>query len=238
MMPKPQIVAPEYGRHNADMDASIKRVKQSSQWKKLDCIWLTPAGGHIPTKVVASWLNLYPPPNNKFFRMFALGMEVGEAFSTAIENILSHPELSQFKYLITAEHDNIPQPDALVKLLEAMEEHPEFSCIGGLYWTKGECGVPQIWGDPRDPQINFRPQPPVPGMLVECVGTGMGFNAWRLDMFKDSKLRKPWFVTQKEGGVATQDLYFWSDARKNGYRCAVHCGIPIGHYDVENDITW
>jgi hypothetical protein len=70
------------------------------------------------------------------------------------------------------------------------------------------------------------------------VGTGMGFNAWRLDMFKDSKLRKPWFVTQKEGGVATQDLYFWSDARKNGYRCAVHCGIPIGHFDVENDITW
>jgi hypothetical protein len=238
MMPKPQIVAPEYGRHNADMDASIKRVKQSSQWKRLDCIWLTPAGGQIPTKVVASWLNLYPPPNNKFFRMFALGMEVGEAFSTAIENILSHSELSQFKYLITAEHDNIPQPDAIVKLLEAMEEHPEFACIGGLYWTKGECGVPQIWGDPRDPQINFRPQPPVPGMLVECVGTGMGFNAWRLDMFKDSKLRKPWFVTQKEGGVATQDLYFWSDARKNGYRCAVHCGIPIGHFDVENDITW
>ena len=69
--------------------------------------------------------------------MFAVGMEVGEAFSTAIENILAHPDLSKFKYIVTLEHDNIPPPDGVVKLLEQMEAHPEFSCIGGLYWTKG-----------------------------------------------------------------------------------------------------
>ena len=235
---KPCLVAPDYGKHNAHLDEAVRRVNKSSSWKKLDCIWLTPAGDTIPTKVVASWLNVYAPPNNKFFRMFAVGQEVGEAFSNAIENILAHPELSKFKYIVTVEHDNIPPPDGLVKLLEQMEAHPEFACIGGLYWTKGEGGVAQIWGDPKDPQLNFRPQTPVPGALVECCGTGMGFNVFRIDMFRDKKLRKPWFKTQKENGVMTQDLYFWQDARAKGYRCAIDCSVAVGHYDLENDIVW
>ena len=240
---KPQIIAPDFGRHNADLEASIKRVKDSSAWKRMDTIVLIPAGGTVPSKVVSSWQNLMSPPNNGLYRMFAVGMEVGEAYSTAIENILSHPQLSQYKYLLTMEHDNVPPPDGLIKLLEQMENHPEYACIGGLYWTKGEGGVPQIWGDPKDPQINFRPQPPKTGELVECCGTGMGFNLWRLDMFKDEKLRKPWFKTQTEGGVATQDLYAWSDFRANGYRCAIDCNVLVGHYDYEGkfglpDTTW
>jgi hypothetical protein len=126
-----------------------------------------------------------------------------------------------------------------------MEMHPEMSCIGGLYWTKGPGGVPQIWGDVRDPVPNYRPQLPDPnGGLVECVGTGMGFNLWRLSMFKDERLRRPWFKTQADAtGVGTQDLYFWSDARKYGYRCAVDCGVRVGHYDLkgefgQEDFVW
>jgi hypothetical protein len=113
--------------------------------------------------------------------------------------------------------------------------------LGGLYWTKGEGGVPQIWGDPRDPVLNFRPQVPVPGELVECCGTGMGFNLWRMSMFKDDRLRRPWFrtLTGIEGtGVGTQDLYFWGDARKCGYRCAVDCGVLVGHLDTSTGDVW
>lgn len=167
--------------------------------------------------------------------MIAVGMEVGDAYSTSIAAILAEPNLSQWEYLLTLEADNIPQPDGLVRLIHRMEEHPEFACIGGLYWTKGPGGVPQIWGDPKD-SINFRPQPPRHGELVECCGTGMGFNLWRLSMFKDERLRRPWFKTLNgsEGqGVGTQDLYFWSDARKYGYRCAVDCTVPVAHYDYE-----
>jgi hypothetical protein len=120
-----------------------------------------------------------------------------------------------------------------------MEEHPELACIGGLYWTKGEGRVPQIWGDIKDPVVNYRPQPPVPGELVECYGTGMGFNLWRTSMFKDKKLRQPWFVTQAgKQGVGTQDLYAWSDLRKYGYRCAIDCDVLVGHYDGAQDIVW
>ena len=235
---KPQIVATDYGKHNANMDATIRRLQGDASWKKLDTIMLVPAGGSIPTKVVASWLNLYPPPNNQFFRMFCVGMEVGEAYSQAIENILAHPQLSKFKYILTVEHDNVPPPDGIVKLLAQMEAHPEFACIGGAYFTKGEGGVLQAWGDPRDPTLNFRPQTPVPNALMECCGTGMGFNVFRLEMFKDKKLRKPWFKTQTEGGVATQDLYFWADARQHGYRCAIDTSVTVGHYDLDSDITW
>jgi hypothetical protein len=176
--------------------------------------------------------------------MAAIGLEVGEAFSTSIAEIIAHPELGQWEFLLTIEHDNCPPADGLVKLIARMEQHPEFSCIGGLYWTKGEGGVPQIWGDPNDAQVNFRPQPPVPGGLVECCGTGMGFNLWRLKMFKDERLRKPWFKTVAGAeGVGTQDLYFWSDARKYGYRCAIDCNVLVGHYDLEGkfgppDMMW
>jgi hypothetical protein len=200
---------------------------------------LIPAGEMIPTKVYLSHCGLIFPPNQASHRMAAIGMEVGEAFSDSIEQIISHPELGQWEYLLTIEHDNIPPADGLLKLIKRMEEHPEFACIGGLYWTKGEGGVPQIWGDPKDPVLNFRPQPPVAGQLIECCGTGMGFNLWRISMFKDPKLRKPWFKTiASKDGVGTQDLYFWGDARKHGYRCAIDCDVLVGHYDHTTDTTW
>src|SRR5207344_1588586 len=117
--------------------------------------------------------------------------------------------------ILTIEHDNMPPFDGVVRLVEKMEKHPEFACVGGLYWCKGPGGPPHIWGDVKDPIVNYRPQVPDPGGgLVECVGTSMGFNLWRLKMFKDERLRKPWFKTYNgtEGiGIGTQDLAFWSD---------------------------
>lgn len=200
---------------------------------------LIPAGENIPTKVYLSHCGLIFPPNQNVYRMAAVGMEVGEAFSNAITEILNHPEIGQWEYLLTIEHDNVPPQDGLLKLLERMEAHPEYACIGGLYWTKGEGGVPQIWGDPKD-GLNFRPQAPdINGGLVPCNGTGMGFNLWRLQMFRDERLRRPWFKTiAGNEGVGTQDLYFWGDAQKVGYKCAVDCSVKVGHFDQANDVMW
>jgi hypothetical protein len=233
------IIGIDVGVHNSDLEKTNQRLKKSGSWKKQRVVVLIPAGATIPTKVYLSHLSLIFPPNQNSYRMAAIGMEVGEAFSNAIAEILAHPELSQWEYLLTIEHDNIPQPDSLLRLLERMEDNPQFACIGGLYFTKGEGGVAQIWGDPKD-ALNFRPQLPDPnGGLVECCGTGMGFNLWRVDMFKDPKLRRPWFKTiAGPEGVGTQDLYFWGDARKNGYRCAVDCSVRIGHYDLATDTNW
>jgi hypothetical protein len=160
-------------------------------------------------------------------------MEVGDAYSTAIEQILVHPTLKDWEYVLCIESDNAPPSDGVLRLVEQMENHPEFSVIGGLYFCHGPGGCAQIWGTPHEIG-DFKPQLPDPnGGLIECGGTGQGFTLFRLSMFKDPRLRRPWFVTQKKDGIATQDLYFASDARKNGYRFAVDCSVRVGHYDLD-----
>jgi hypothetical protein len=238
---EPQIIS-DYamGRHNIDLNKTISRLDKECAYKDLSCVMIVPGFGTVPTMVVASWLSLYAPPNQKFCRLFPIGMEVGDAYSKCIESILAHPDLGKWKYIVTMEHDNTPQPDGLVRLLAQMEAHPEYACIGGLYYTKGFAGQPQIWGDPKDPVMNFRPQTPIPNTLQECNGTGMGFNVFRMDMFRDDKLRKPWFKTcaSQTDGIFTQDLYFWMDARKHGYRCAIDTSVLVGHFDSTTGENW
>ena len=236
---KPEIVSLDYGRHNMALETSSSRILQGGSWKKQRMIVLLPAADTMSTKVALSHWNLIFAPNNAVYRMLCLGMEVGDAYSTAIEQILAHPDLSQWEFILTIESDNVPPQDGVIRLLETMEAHPELSCVGGLYWTKGEGGVPQIWGDPKDPCLNFRPQVPQPETVQECCGTGMGFNLWRTSMFKDPKLRKPWFKTiAGNEGVGTQDLYAWGDFRKHGYRCAIDTRVKVGHYDAGSGTTW
>ena len=239
---KPQLLIQDLataGRHNGDVGKTRSRLDKSASWKRQRIIVILPASDTMSTKVALTHWNLGFPPNNGVVRMIAVGMEVGAAYSTAIEQILAHPELSQWEYVLTIEHDNMPPADGVLRLLERMETNHRFDCIGGLYYTKGEGGVAQIWGDPKDPVLNFRPQlPDQAGGLVECNGTGMGFNLWRLSVFKDKKLRRPWFVTQTKDGIATQDLYFWTDAKKHGYRCAIDCSVKVGHYDQSTDTVW
>jgi hypothetical protein len=206
---KPQLVMQDLGgAHNANLEQTRARLIKGASWKKQRVIVVLPAGDSIPAKVALSHWNLIFPPNNGVVRILAQGMEVGEAYSAAIEQILAHPELSQWEYLLTIEHDNAPPQDGVVKLMAQMEAHPELAAISGSYYTKGEGGVLQAWGDPNDPQVNFR-------------------------------LRRPWFKTLAgKEGAATQDLFFWGDARKYGYRCAVDCAVTVGHYSLAEDIMW
>jgi len=178
------------------------------------------------------------------YRHLALGQEVGDAYSQAISDFMIHGDLKDWEWLLTIEHDNMPPADGVIKLIEDMEAHPEYAAIGGLYWCKGEGGCAHIWGDPRDVQINYRPQVPIPDTIQECCGLSMGFTLWRLKTFKDDRLKKPWFrtIAGKEG-VGTQDLQFWTDARKYGYRCAVDTRVLVGHYDYDGkfgaaDTVW
>ena len=233
---KPQLVAAEFGgKNNEDLKQTNARLLKGASWKKQRIIVILPAADMVPAKCMLSWWNLAFPPNNGIVKILAQGMEVGDAYSTAIENILANEELKKWEYILTLEHDNAPPSNGVVKLVEEMEAHPELACIGGLYFTKGEGGCAQIWGDITDPVLNYRPQPPdLNGGIKECYGTGMGFNLWRLKMFKDDRLKKPWFKTLNgidNKGVGTQDLTFWSDARKYGYRCAIDCSVKVGHYD-------
>ena len=238
---KPQIVIENLeGIHNADILKSIERLEKGKTYRDLSTICVVPTRGMIPAKAAQSWMGMITPMNQKFTRIFIIGMEVGEAYNSAIEAILSHPQLSQWKYVLTLEEDNLPPPDGLIKLYEHMDE---FDVIGGLYWTKGEEGQPMIYGDINDPELNFRPQPPIKE-IQECNGLGMGFTLFKLDIFKDPRIERPWFKTcqdwdsQKGVKIYTQDLYFFEKIRKLGYRVACDTRVKVGHYDAEMDIVW
>lgn len=239
-MSEPSLLIQDFGgAHNGNQAKTMARLIKGASWKRQRVVVVLPADEMIPAKVALSHWNLIFAPNNGVVRILAQGMEVGDAYTTALKNVMAHPELSQWEYMLTMEHDNMPPQDGLLTLLESMEAHPEFACISGLYFTKGEGGCAQIWGDPKDPVVNFRPQVPQPETLQECCGLGMGFALFRLAMFKDERLAKPWFITKKGvGGVSTQDLAFWSDARKYGYRCAVDTRVKVGHFDHVNNIVW
>ena len=240
----------DYGRHNLDLVTTSTRLINQGNWKKQRVVVVIPSGPTIPAKVYLSHMALIFPPNQAAYRMEGIpttwmtqDTEVGAGFSAAFEQIVTHPELSKWEFILTVEHDNIPPPDGVVKLMERMEAFPEFACIGGLYFLKGENGAAQIWGDPKDPLPNFRPQVPDPaGGLVECCGTGMGFNLWRMSALVELRKRvnPPWFVT-KCGitGTGTQDLSFWGDiGRPNGLRCAIDCSVKVGHYDAASGVSW
>lgn len=238
---KPQIVLESFqGTHNANLAQSIARLEKGKAYRDVSTICIVPTRGMISAKVTQSWMGMIAPMNQKFTRIFMIGMEVGEAYCSAIETILAHPELSKWKYILTLEEDNIPPPDGLLKLLENIDE---FAAVGGLYWTKGEGGQPMIYGDPTDPVLNFRPQMPLKD-IQECNGLGMGFTLFKMDLFRDSRIEKPWFRTLQEwspqGGsrAYTQDLFFFEKIKKLGYRVACDTRVKVGHYSFEMDVVW
>jgi hypothetical protein len=198
----------------------------------------------IPAKVVQNWMGIMNPMNQKFTRIFMIGLEVGAAYSQAIDQILANPELSKWKYILTLEEDNLVPPDGLIQLQAAMHQHPEFSAIGGLYWTKGDAGQPMCYGRPNVHPRNFVPFAPTANEITECNGLGMGFTLFKMDLFKDEKIKKPLFETVQRydsgKGVAcyTQDLAFFEKAGTLGHQFACHAGVLVGHYDINQDIVW
>lgn len=227
------------GEHSKRLDQTRARLLRGASWKRQRIVVVLPADDMIPARVALSHWNLIFPPNNGVVRILAQGLEVGEAYSSAIENVLGHPEFSKWEFVLCIEHDNLPPQDGLLMLLESMEAHPELAAIGGLYFCRGEGGCAQIWGDPSDPVLNFRPQVPRVDVLQECFGTGMGFTLFRIAMFRDKRIARPLFQTKcSRDGVGTQDLAFWSEARKYGYRCAVDTRVRVGHMDISTGIIW
>jgi len=237
-MTTPQIIlgSSDAGVHNLDPEASLERIARGKGYQDLSTVCVIPTRGKIDARVVESWWSLQTPMNQPFVRLVVRGMEVAAAYNAAIETILGHPELSKWKYVLTLEEDNMPPQDGLLQLHEDLDD--DFSAIGGLYWTKGLGGQPMIYGKPGVVPM-FAPQRPEPDSVVECNGLGMGFTLFRLDMFRDEKIQRPWFRTVQEAGrVYSQDLYFFEQARKAGHRVACDTRVRVGHYSDSEDKVW
>jgi hypothetical protein len=239
VIPK-EFLVNDIGIHNGQLDDSIARLVKGNTYRDLSTIWVTPTRGTLKPRVVSSWMALMRPMNQPFVGpLFIEQDEVGIAYQKIFDMVLDHPELSKWKYILSVEEDNLPPSDGLMKLYQSIEEG--YDCVAGLYWTKGEAGQPMIYGDVNVMPRNFVPQVPRPDTLQPCNGLGMGFNLWRIESFK-TKLKdmpKPWFKTvQEKNQQFTQDLWFYNEAGKYGYRVACNTSCKVGHLDTATDVVW
>ena len=241
------------GFHNSELQSTIDRLYKSGLYEDKSTICIIPTRGVIPARVVQSWWGMMTPMNGKFYRIIQCGKEVGIAYSEAIEMILANPDLSKWKYILTLEEDNLIPPDALLKLIEAIEggvDGQVYDAVGALYYTKGYGGMPMIYGNPKEMPRNFIPQLPVQNSIVPCNGLGMGCTLFRLEMFKDERIKRPLFQTVQQytpgqgASAFTQDLEFFHKACGFGYKFACDCRTLVGHLDYEGvcsphpDFVW
>lgn len=225
------------GIHNSDIDSSIERVDKSMMYEDLSTIIICPTRGMFPTRVVQSWMKMLKPMNQLVAGpIFAEAMKVDDAYNSLIKYILDNPYLNKFKYILTIEEDNLPPTDGLLKLYEGMKN---YDVVGGLYWSKSENGFPMIFGNPNKDIMDAAPQTPVKDSLQRCNALGMGFNLFKLNVFKN--VEGPWFKTVQESDALegdkqfTQDFYFYKNAAKKGYKFACDTRILVGHYDGKTD---
>lgn len=234
------------GIHNRDLQSSIDRLHKAGTYRDLSTIIICPTRGVIPAAVVQSWGFMRPMNQKVTPIIFIEGMEVGEAYEAAMNMILANPDLASFKYLLTIEEDNMPPPDGLLRLYEAIEGQVDgirYDAVGGLYWTKGEEGQPMCYGNVNVHPRNFMPQIPAPDTITPCNGLGQGFTLFRLEMFKDERWQRPFFKTLHDfkptgSAMMTQDLYFFEKAGALGYRFGCDARVRVGHYDHVSRTTW
>jgi len=218
-------------------------------YKDNSTVIVIPTRGMIHHRVVSAWQNLIAPMNQKRAIIFASGHEVGVAYNTMIHNVLGNAELSKWKYVMTLEDDNLPPADAHIRLLESIE-WGNYDAVSGLYFTKGEMGMPMAYGDPaefkRTGVLDFRPRDVrsalAAGQIMPVNGIAMGCALWRMSMFRE--VAAPWFVTVndvvpgKGTQCFTQDLSFCEKAVRTGKRFAVDMRCRVGHLDVNSGTVY
>jgi hypothetical protein len=231
------------GWNNQHIEENIQRLHRGQTYKNLSTVWIVPTRGMIPCKVVSNWIGLMRPMNqNVVGPCFFEGDEVGIAYEKAFNWVLSDPQFSSYKYILTTEEDNLLPSDGLLRLYETIGD---YDCIAGLYWTKAQVGSegssqPMIYGDPNVMPKNFIPQIPLLNALQPCNGLGMGANLWKIDSLRNKlkDLPHPWFKTIQENGRAyTQDLWFYQESGKYGFKCACNTAVKVGHLAADG-MVW
>jgi len=224
-------------------------LHQGATYKDASTVVIVPTRGTVHYKVISAWQGLISPMNQKRAFLFVSGDEVGKAYNHLLEKVLAHPELGKWKYVLTLEDDNLPPPDAHIRLLETLDAHPQIDAVSGIYFTKGELNMPMAYGNPeryrRTGVLDFTPldirEALRAGQVMEVNGIAMGCALWRMDLFR--QISAPWFVTVADmvNGAPqgfTQDLYFCKRAKEAGKNFAVDMRVKVGHLDINTGIVY
>jgi hypothetical protein len=241
---------------------SMKEYEETKVYRDQSIAWCVATRGWYPAEVVDSW-DMIQWPMNQFRtgRITMKGMEVASAYNlaarlvtdkkTAYENFGDYAKhVLKTKFIFTTEEDNIIPPYAVRDLLAAIFKCPdcgqevsgaEWKCpkghkgydgVSGLYSVKSDPPIPMAFGNPKDGN-DFKPRSVKAAMktgkVIEVNGIAMGCALFRKALLKN--VPKPWFATTES---MTQDLFFCKKAKKAGARFGVHCGVLVGHLDVNS----
>lgn len=227
------------GKHNSDLDKSRDRLSKLSSYQNLSTICIIPTDGLIPAKVAESWLNQTSQMNQKFMRLMMIGMEKYYGFNSCIENILNNPVLNKFKYILTLEEDTVIPFDGLHKLYESIQN---YDVVGGLAFTKGVNGNPLVYGDPSFFPHTMSRSNVYPESVQTCFGLGTNYTLFKLDIFKDERLKKPWFNNDPRRTpnkpLSEIDFAFFDNLHKIGYKVGCDTRVRLGRYDMETGLVW
>ncbi len=240
---------------------SVDRFEASKAYRDQSIAWVIPTRGWYPCEIVDAW-DMIQWPMNQFRsgRITVKGQEVAAAYNilaqlctnrrVAEENFGDYAKhVLKTKFIFTTEEDNVIPPYAVRQLLEAIFRCPdcgrevsgkEWRCpkghkgydgVSGLYSVKNNPPVPMAFGHPRKSD-DFRPRSVKAAMrtgkVIEVNGIPMGCAIFRKGLF--GNVSEPWFDT---GSTHTQDIFFCKKAKTEaGARFGVHCGVLVGHLDV------
>lgn len=234
-----------------DPGLGFKRAKvfHGSTFQDCSVVVVAPTRGNIPIRVVQAWESMIWPMNQRRVKLYAVGHEVGHAYNEMLSWILKEPSISKYRYLMTLEDDNIPPPDAMIRLVETLERG-SFDGVSGIYWTKGDFNMPMAYGDPErfranPADLDFNPRDirvaVEKGSVMEVNGIAMGCSLYRMSLFHE--IPGPWFVSVNDiypdgAKGMTQDLYFCERAVRRGKKFAVDFRVKVGHLDVNTGIVY
>jgi hypothetical protein len=234
------LTVPDFkGKHNQDLNISANRLNVANSANDLSTICVIPTSGLVSAKVVEKWLIISSQMNQKLVRIPTITGDKYHCYNNSIEQILSTPGFNNFKYLFTMEENYLPPLDGLVRLFEGIRE---YDVVSGLIFTMGEESKAMIYGHPAQIPSTFLPVSPMVEGLQQCLGLPTGFTLYKLDIFKDPKVPKPWFRTNLPHEVNKpktdhDDQYFFENIHKLGYKVACDTRIKVGHLD-KNDLVW
>ena len=119
----------------------------------------------------------------------------------------------------------------------------EYDIVGGLAFSKGPEGKPMVYGGPNNFFGTMTKTGVYPETIQACRAVSTSYTLFKLDIFKNEKLKKPWFrsdprIKMGESKNEEIDLSFFDELNKLGYKVACDTRVRLGKYDMATDTIW
>jgi hypothetical protein len=191
-----------------------------------------PSAGDPAPPFLASLGNLQMPESvTTFDRITVVGNFTPGQRELAARRALDH----NADVLVMFDDDMILPPDALSRLIEALDADSQLAVVGALYYSRD--GVhPMVADEWHSSDTTTAAIPAFGDDVTYCDAVGFGCVALRVSALRT--LNAPYFNTQvfvEEAAarvrVCNEDYLFCEEAQRGGWRVALHGGVRCKHYD-------